>query len=1138
MKLAAETWESTTRLSEKSGLPGFNKRAMARGLYARFWVLKDPDARREVVTRCLAICREAVQVFAEEEDNASLAETRAELLAYLRSANELADNYQSLRESFEEAVRIGREAVRDLSSLELDNQLLEALCTAFWFLSVRPHIIVEPSKLPDLLTEAKLLASSVHDVSARIGSAHASLLDSHTAGDAAWEIGGDPAQGLKLYEQGMILTEKERDSLTLGRFYWVLTASAIWRGGTEEYAENRRRDVEKGIAYAWKALDKLHVPYDTTLISATYAYLADCYIDLARTAVESLETKRAWLRNAIEAASKALRLEIGTWGSNKVYHSLGRATYYLATFTEDPAEKVRLLNEALRTMAEEIRIVDRLQPFGWDRGIDRIGKGRIKIELANQETSPENKASLLREAVDDIRDGVEICEQRNDPGHYRIIAGFLEEYGDTLFRLHKLTRETPAARSAILAFAESAELRAKAGQNSLLGSLAWKTARTQDLVGEFQSAADSFSRAADNYRLAAQKSVGAADTLRDLAGYMDAWNCVELARLRHDDARYSAATAEYAKASNILQGTKSWNHLAKHYAACSLVEIGEEASRASRLLISAESFRRAAETFDEAGSKLGVKLQNCRGAKERVELSEWARISSQRAQYCRARAVLEQARLLDMQEKNEESTRLYVDASESFERLMNEEAESKNRVELETMMLFCKAWSEMKQAEAASSRPLYIKASRAFLRAEKSASDDRLRALARANSLSSRALAAGTRLSLTSNARLSPKVGEYLETAANLYRRAGFAKSVHWARATGKFFDALSCLADARTEKSPLGKRQLYDLAGRNFDSAIRFYAKAGFKGRESEARRLFGQAKEEAEIEGSIIAVAGSPVAFQGSMPATLLRDQPLGLERFEAANVTGKTRLTERILKLGSTTTVELELTNTGKSPATLVRLEGVPPEGLEIDAGKLTLPRGEGFLDLQGRRLEHSKTFSLAILLRGNRRGVFEFRPRIITLEQSGNTHISELEPATIIVEEPRLPENLQANTLKKLGSRKLEAPQSWFETHSAREVFQHLSKEFLTDYMARGLNLDIAGWRTMMTLATALKIPRSAFYGPGGRDGAVISELDRRGLVERRIFSEERGRGGAITRVRVAFDTPAVRDFLKQTIVDSF
>src|SRR3989454_3570022 len=1137
MTLAAETWESATGISERLGSPSSKKRAMARALYARFWLRKDFESRRELVKKCVDLGHEAMLGFSED-DKMSSAETRAELLSYLRSSNELANDFQDLRESFDQAIKLGRETVRDLTSISMDNSLLEGLCTAFWFLAVRAHIIVEPGELPELQKDAKMVAAKIREVSTRIGSDHADLLENHVAGDVAWDIEGDPARGMKLYEQGAILSEKVKDSLTLGRFYWVLMAAAIWQGGTEEYAENRKKIVERGIAYGEKALDKLRIPHDTALISATYAYLADCYIDLARTAVASIEMKRTWLHNAIDTASKALPLESGTWASNKAIHSINRATYYLATFTDDPAAKIQLLNEGLRTLDEELLTVDKLQPHGWDRGLARIGIGKSMIELAEQEVDSESKAGILNEAVEKIREGLEICKQRNDEGHYRVIAGFCEDYGDTLFRLYNITSDPSAAKSAIAAFEESAELRTKAGQYSILGSLAWKSAIAQDKIGDFQDASTSFVKAADNYRHAARRSLGAAETLRDLAGYMDSWNCVEKARQQHDAKRYSKAAVEYEKANNMLQSTGSWNYLATHYAACSFIEKAEELSRLARLDESAKSFRHASGIFHEAESKLVVKLQRCQGSKERLELNEWLRICSLRSRYCSARALLEEARLLDIQEDNERCTVLYKEASEAFRQLMTEESEAKNRAAMQTMMLFCKGWSEMKKAEASSSPQLYDAAVRTFVKAGNSTSDNSLQSLARANSSASRALQTGTRLMLTRDIRLYPKVREYLLTSVSLYKQAGFSKSIHWAWATEIFFNGLSNLILAQNEKDPSSKRHLYDLARCKFDSATRLYAKAGFRRREAEARRLLEEAREEVGIEAPFLALAGSPAAFQGPLPATLLRDQPLGIERFEATNIIGKATVAEKILKLGAATAVELEMTNAGRSPATLVRLEGIPSEGLQIQRENLTLPTGEGFVDLQGKRLDHSKTYSFVIVLKGHKKGVFEFRPRIVTLEEAGNTRISELDPVTIIVEAPRLPENFQTNTLRKLGSRKLEAPLDWFETRNAKEVFQHLSKEFLTDYMAKGLNLDLAGWRTMMSLVMELRIPRSGFYGPEGRDGAVLSELDRRGLVERRIFSEQRGRGGSITKVRVGFDTPAVREFLKQNIVDSF
>src|SRR4029077_7489813 len=161
MTQALEAWESAGALFERSALPGSSKRALSRACYARFWLEKNSEARRELAKRCVSLGEETLLAF-DSGDKTSVAESRGELLSYLRSANELADNYQDLNESFEKAVRVGRETIRDLSSLSLDNALLEALVTTFWFLTVRSHIIVEPNKLPDLQKEAKLLAGKVH----------------------------------------------------------------------------------------------------------------------------------------------------------------------------------------------------------------------------------------------------------------------------------------------------------------------------------------------------------------------------------------------------------------------------------------------------------------------------------------------------------------------------------------------------------------------------------------------------------------------------------------------------------------------------------------------------------------------------------------------------------------------------------------------------------------------------------------------------------------------------------------------------------------------------------------------------------------------------------------------------------------
>ncbi len=246
----------------------------------------------------------------------------------------------------------------------------------------------------------------------------------------------------------------------------------------------------------------------------------------------------------------------------------------------------------------------------------------------------------------------------------------------------------------------------------------------------------------------------------------------------------------------------------------------------------------------------------------------------------------------------------------------------------------------------------------------------------------------------------------------------------------------------------------------------------------------------------------------------------------------------MTERVLREGAITIVEVEVTNAGNEPATLLTLDGIVPEGFELDSENTTLPVHHGSLDLKGKKLEQLKSYNVKLPLRSGRKGIFEFGPRIVTADGNGNRASYEFEPVAVLVEAPALPENLQESIRKGLKSHMPEAPASWFGSERGKEVFRSLAQSFLKDYMSKGIQAEKAGWRSLMDLVREVGIPKSAFYGPMGRDGSVLSELDHRGLVERRVFPDERGRGGAVTRVRVGYENPAVRTFLRKSVVESF
>jgi hypothetical protein len=1125
MQLAVGSYKSASQLYREAGSSAFEKRVVARAIWGEFWIERDSDKRRELVSRCIELAEGAALEFETTRDQTYAAETHLDILSYRRSAIDLANEFSELKIQFEKALQVGRKAIAELDELSKPDDLLEALYTTIWVAGVKSHMVVEPSEIPKFTSEAEFLAGKLGEVSTKLGTPYAQVVNYHVAGDIAWDVKGDAAKGLKLYEEGVAISRLAKDRLVLGRLLWVLISATDWQGVSEQYSENRKEILQKGLAFASEAIRFLEVPYDTTYLAVAHAFAAYLYIDLARFAESIPEAKRNWLRRAVDIASKGAKFETGTWASDKVLHALSKATYLLATITVDVEEKSRLLREALQMREDELKIADVLGPNGWDRGVGRNYRGLIRAELAKIEPDIENRAGLMRAAVQDMGEAVAICRQRTDPDHMKIIARYGEEFGDALFQLFKLTKEDRVAKSVTNVYNDSVSLLTAAGQVGPLGSLFWKIGKANEVQGDYEGAAKAFARAAENFRLSATKNPAPAESLMDFARYMDAWALIEKARVHHDKERYLAACEDYAKASYILQSTKLWAHLSKHYAACSLLERGEGESLQERQEESAESFGRASELFQDAKLRLETKMHNCKEPVEKNELLE-----------CLAKAKLEEARLLDKQGSNTASLSRYRAAAEAFRDLIAEGNADEVQGGLETTALFCEGFAEMKQAEVSSSPQLYATAAKLFLQAEKKATEEKYRALAKANSSICKALVSFTRFQRRSSTRLYSKTKSQLETATELYEKAGFEKIAGWTRATQRLFEGLAQIAAAEEEKSPRKKTEIYRIAEKYLASASRLYAKVGFHGREVEVRKLLRRASEEKELSLLTETKLGNPAALQGLMPASLLKDQPLGLERVEAARIVGKMNLTDKVVSPGSSTAVELEFTNMGRSSATLVKLEGIVQEGLEITEGPAFSIR-DGFLDMNGKRLDHLKSHSLTIPIRAEREGIFELRPRITVVDDSGNKGIEEFESAALIAHGRTLPEDFQPQAKKHLESEMPAVQSSWFETQRGKEVFQHLARGFLQDYVSKGLFVEKAGWRSLMDLVRDLEIPRSAFYRKGGGDGAVLVELERRGLVELRTFSEERGRGGAITKLRVAHDNPSVRIYLKQALAET-
>ncbi len=99
---------------------------------------------------------------------------------------------------------------------------------------------------------------------------------------------------------------------------------------------------------------------------------------------------------------------------------------------------------------------------------------------------------------------------------------------------------------------------------------------------------------------------------------------------------------------------------------------------------------------------------------------------------------------------------------------------------------------------------------------------------------------------------------------------------------------------------------------------------------------------------------------------------------------------------------------------------------------------------------------------------------------------------------------------------------------FRSDEAEKVFKYLAKAFLMDYTVHRIIVDSAGWRTAMEIADGTKLPARKMYGRNGGPGQAIAELLKRGLVETRWVTGQRGRGGTVMKVRANHTNPYVKE----------
>ncbi len=1006
LRASLECCETSSNLYAKDGKEGMRKRWEGRAIFVRFWLTSIADERRQLIEECVQVASEAIELLLAENERKDLAWARKDLLDYLRESLQLSTEWQYLHGTFERAMEVGKRAVADFEELGNDQGLLESLHHYLWLMSVRAENILPASEFEALGAEIQRTTTQMEEVSRRLGTSYATALAREALGDAVIYLKGDFSKSLELYQEALSAAETTGDSFLKGRLASGISEITHWLALSKEYSDERRILLEKGLEQAHIALNNLQAPFHTTQLTITHGSIATLFTDLATTVDVEHALKKQHLERGVEIARKGMQYQAETWAWELLAHAQSKAEYFLATLSSPP-EKTSLLRDALSIREKTVQVTDRLFPHSYDRGVMRNYLALIHRELAREEKDLLRRTELLQASAQEMQECLKICNERaSNPAFLQPLSQYTEWYGDTLLQLYHVTGDLSYAGHAVKEYQVAAAILSRLGHSAPLAMLEWKTAKNMDVIGEYKDASKSFERAAENFKTAVAKIPASTTVFSDLSGYMKSWSLIEQARLAHFEENFAIASEHYAKAVDALRNTKDWSHLADFYFACCHLEKGEEASREEKHESSVQSFTTAARIFAETPAQLETVRETHQATTLDEETHNWSEACKGREKYCEGRRDLEQAILLDRQGEQAVALSKFESATSAFRAVLALQRSEKERGEVEALVNFTESTAMMKQAELEESPELYARAAETFTVMGQKHAKGKLGLQTLASAAICKALEAGTRFTLSHDVSLYVEIKRHLEIAASRYDKAGMENGRDWTRATQRLFDALAFLDGANTEIDPLRKAELYQLAEKHLQTAANLYEKAGFASKRAESLKYLERAREEKDLLVTPIqalsehpAVATSPI-----VPINLANDIAVGLERFEEAEVVGRVTLSESETSPGSQLVCQVEIANIGKTPATLLTLENVMPSSFELEKSKTSYITEDGSLDMRGRILKHLDIYEMNLVLKPSRKGKFELGPRIVFANDKGAVRSVQVEPSQVRVTGP--------------------------------------------------------------------------------------------------------------------------------------
>jgi len=1022
-QLSVEAYKSAAGLFEKEdSLKNQGKSAQCKAIaeYVCSWLASNPSEKRKMLDECIEFGKKSLEVYEKAGDELNYGKACNDLLTCLLERLYVASDSQEMSNVASEGINYANRAIAILSKLTDRSELLRAYFTASLQSWYAANISEDEEKRKDLVQRSLTYSDNALKLSREVVNPYFTAMSNWAAAVCTLYFTEKAETSLEYAKEMLEQATIAKDNYLKGVASYVLSFVTDWMALSEADPEKRKESHKKIIKYAEDAIRYLQLVSQDFFIAETCLFYAESYSSLAGDEVNS-EEKRVALEKAVEIGREGLEHATHSGSpdaTGSTLHALSKALHLYSNFETGTTTKRRLLEEALLYRKEYNKTVGRAFPSNnWISGVGKNYEGLIKTDLAGIETEKDKKRAILESAVLDMEEGVSHCRKLVSstpvPTLLVAIGTFEDGFGRALNELYLLTEDKEILRRSIKVYEDAAEDFKKADLPSRVAESQWKMARNLDRLGEHLKAAKSFENALAEYKVAAQKTPHFADFYLDHATYMEAWGEVEKAKLAHKQEEYAAAMKHYEKVADILKPSKLWSYLSSNFLAWSLLEQAEDLSRKGSSTEAIEAFNKAAKLFKEAKDVFQKEIDKIQNLDEREKAIELSEASARRRDYCLARVNVEEARICDQRGDYAESAKKYELAAVTFEKILETVETQTEQEEIRPGAFMCRAWQKMKIADVRVSPELYHEASELFLEAKEHTTKERTILLASGNGAFCEALEHGTKFEATRKKADFLRVKQHLESAASYYLKAGFDNASLWTNATEILFDAYTYMINAETEVDPDRKMKTYLLAEKCLERSAEFYENAGYVGKRDEVLKTLRKVKEKREFALSLgeLLTVPSEASSTSLIPAPdMTAEEPVGFSKFEGAFVQANliARKTEAVVcenwDLG------VQFVNVGKTPALLLRVEGIVPNGLDLIEEPEIYRLEDSGLNMKGKRLDPLKTEELRLRLRAIDKGMFEIKPRIIYIDETGHQLTCEPEPVTINISKVILPDHI--------------------------------------------------------------------------------------------------------------------------------